>query len=92
MPTFLKRYLAGDCAAVWRELIGFGEDVRQKRYYADAAPSVGRPLAQVQSEECEHDRHHMNYGFGRVRQNRRRFGEPPGRNLPHQHQQPEPER
>jgi len=37
MPTFLDRYLAGQCAAVWRDLAALGEDVRHKRYQADAA-------------------------------------------------------
>jgi hypothetical protein len=37
MAAFLKRYVAGDCIPVWRELAALGGDVRQKRYYADAA-------------------------------------------------------
>lgn len=37
MPTFLQRYMAGDCAAVWRDLCALGEGVHLKRYYADAA-------------------------------------------------------
>jgi len=37
MATFLDRYLGGQCVAVWRELTSLGEEVRHKRYAADAS-------------------------------------------------------
>jgi hypothetical protein len=37
MPSFLERYQAGDCKAVWKDLIALGEGVRSELYYADAA-------------------------------------------------------
>jgi hypothetical protein len=37
MATFLNRYLAGERVAVWRELASLGEEVRKKRYSADAS-------------------------------------------------------
>jgi len=36
MATFLNRYLAGECVAVWRELAALGEEARHRRYYQDA--------------------------------------------------------
>jgi hypothetical protein len=58
MPAFLKRYLAGDCVAVWRELVGLGEDVRQKRHYADAAA--------VAAETMRRARHNVEVLIGRL--------------------------
>lgn len=37
MATFLDRYLGGQCVAVWRELTSLGDEVRHKRYAADAS-------------------------------------------------------
>ncbi len=37
MATFLDRYLSGQCVAVWRELTSLGDEVRHKRYAADAS-------------------------------------------------------
>jgi hypothetical protein len=36
MPTFLERYLNGECAEVWADLIGLGDKVRQKSGLLDA--------------------------------------------------------
>jgi hypothetical protein len=36
MATFLERYQAGDCKAVWKDLVALGEGVRTEPYYADA--------------------------------------------------------
>ena len=36
MPTFLDRYQAGGQVAVWRDLTALGEEVRHKKYLADA--------------------------------------------------------
>ena len=35
MATFLNRYLAGECVAVWRKLAALGEEARHRRYYED---------------------------------------------------------
>lgn len=36
MPTFLERYLNGECAEVWADLIGLGGKVRRKSVLLDA--------------------------------------------------------
>ena len=36
MPAFLDRYLNGDCAEVWADLVGLGDQVRQKSVLHDA--------------------------------------------------------
>jgi hypothetical protein len=36
MPTFLERYLKGECTEVWADLIGLGDQVRQKPILGDA--------------------------------------------------------
>jgi hypothetical protein len=36
MPTFLERYVSGECVEVWDDLASLGESVRHEFYYADA--------------------------------------------------------
>jgi hypothetical protein len=65
MPTFLDRYLAGECVAVWDDLVALGSRVRHKRYYADAvlvaAETMRRARHNVQLLVTQLDR--MDYRF-----------------------------
>jgi hypothetical protein len=47
MPTFLERYLGGDHAAVWDELVGLGEAVRQQPVRADAVAVAAETMRRV---------------------------------------------
>jgi len=52
MATFLDRYLNGQYVAVWRELTSLGEQVRHKRYAADAS-AVARETMRRASHNVE---------------------------------------
>jgi hypothetical protein len=47
MPTFLKRYQAGDYAGVWADLEALGDAVRKKRYLADAQAVANETMKRV---------------------------------------------
>ena len=52
MPTYLERYVAGECAQVWEELYALGPDVRQPPYLDDAVAVARETMRRVRSN-CE---------------------------------------
>jgi hypothetical protein len=49
MPTYLERYLRGECEQVWADLLALGGQVRKKPLYADAQAVAHETMTRVRA-------------------------------------------